>query len=85
MSLTPAKLIPMLSRRVFARWHANEKALDNDQLLGAVQEHASYIVNGEDPSRDLAEEVSKAAIMRPGGSAEARVDAKVSTLENHLL
>lgn len=61
--------------------------MDNDQLLQALQEYADCIVNEEEPSRHLAEEVSKAATMWPGkGSAEeAKVEAMISTFENYLL
>lgn len=84
--LTLAHLVPLHIRLVFTRKYVGERNLDDDQLLPAVQEYASYIVNGEDPSRHLEEEVFKAATIRPGGgSAGARVEARISTLENNYL
>lgn len=71
---------------MFARKYANDKRLDNDQLLRVVEEHAGCIVNGEEPSIHLAEEVCKAATVRQGvESSEARVGAKMSAPENYVL
>lgn len=54
--------------------------------MRVVQEHAGHIINGQDPPRNLVEDVSKNAIMQLGGvSAEMRVEASMSDLENYLL
>lgn len=53
--------------RVLARRHADGVAMKDDQLLGAVQEHDGYVVGGDDPPSDLAEQVEKAVTMRPEG------------------
>lgn len=64
--MTPVHVIPVDIRRVLARRHADEVALDNHQLRGTVQEHGRYVVGSDGPSRGLAEEIRKAATMRLG-------------------
>lgn len=54
-------------RHVLARRHADGIALDNNQPLRAVRGYAGYVVGDDKPSRGLAEEVRKAATVRPGG------------------
>lgn len=61
--MTPAKLIPVYILLVFAREYANGIALDKIQLLRAGEERPGYNVNGEKPSRHLAEEVARAATL----------------------
>lgn len=71
-------------RRVLARQHADGVELDNEKLLRAVQEYFGYGAGSVDPSLDLAGDGKDAATMRPGGgSAQARVDATVSTLDDY--
>lgn len=50
--MTPEKLIPMRVRLVFARKYAGRRIIyNNNQLLLAVEKHAGFVVNGEEPSR----------------------------------
>lgn len=52
--------------------------MDEDNLPRAVQEHARYVVGDDKPSGNLANDVQKAATMRPRGkSTQAQVDAMV--------
>lgn len=71
---------------VLASKYASCRKLGVNQLLRAIKQKAVHAVNGEEPSRYLAEEVVKATTMRQSrGSAEGMLEALTTTLENILL
>lgn len=82
MLMDSSKLIPTHTQRIVARRYTDGNAFENKHPLRTVQDDGRYVVGVSDPSRDLDDEVHKAEVMRPrGGSAQARVDPAVLTLE----
>lgn len=67
------QLMPRHMRQIFSRKCGNAgRPLDNDQLLLAVAKHTGCVFSGKEPSRALAKQLAKAAIMRRGdASAQA--------------
>lgn len=78
--------MPRQVNQIIARGHGTDgQDLDSDQLLPAI-ENAGFIVSGKEPTKRLAEELAKAAIMlKGGGSTEIKVETLFSNLESILV
>lgn len=85
--LTTTQLIRTHIKLAFAGKCAGEgRTLGNDQLLRAFKGHYGVVVNRGEPPRCPADQVPRAATMRQnGGSAQSRVEALISNLENFFL
>lgn len=57
--MIPLQMILQRIRCILEKCHADRVSLYNYQLIEAVQGYAGYVVDGDDPVRDLAEEVKR--------------------------
>lgn len=62
--IIPAQLIPLHIGLLSVEKYVGGRTVDNKQLLQAREQHAGYVVNDKEPSRNLVEDDAKAATMR---------------------
>lgn len=84
---TLTQLIPRHIRQVLARIYTGEgQTLGSNELLGAVESHSGFMVTVVEPPQRLVIQGREAAILRQNvGSAESRVEALISNIENFFL